>query len=94
MSVRGEFGRTVGDAINCLQASGIDAARALATRLERARGLAAEDLEAAARGVLDDWETSAREVLGADDSPGNELRDASERMIAISRIILGERGRG
>ena len=92
MSVRGEFGRAVGDAIVCLREAETDPARALAARLEQAQSLTVADLEGAARAVLDDWEASAPTVVGQEAPAESRLRDASERMIAIARIVLGEGG--
>jgi hypothetical protein len=64
----------------------------LAARLEQAQSLTVADLEGAARAVLDDWEASAPSVAGQEAPGESRLRDASERMIAIARIVLGERG--
>ena len=89
MSVRGEVGRTLTDTIACPRELEDAAAEALRAQLERAVGLAAQDLEAAARAVLRDWEASALDSVAGDGAAGSRLRDASERMVAISRIILG-----
>lgn len=89
MSVRGEFVRSVGDAISCLSESDDASAGALAAQLEGALGLAPDDLEAAARALLEHWEGSSPDGLAHSDPTAARLADASERMLAIARLILG-----
>lgn len=89
MSVRGEFARTVGEAADCLSESRESEARRLVERLLRARELAKRDLEAAARALLSEWESRPTEALALPAATEARLGEASERMLAIARIILG-----
>jgi hypothetical protein len=86
MSVRGEFARTLAETAACLCESDESAARGLAARLEQTRELARNDLEAAARALLADWQATS---LALPAPAQARLAEASERMLAIARVILG-----
>jgi len=83
VSVRGEFVRIAGDAIARLQALDSAPARALASDLEQARDAAVHDLSGAAGRVLALLDGSAFGSLA------RELDDDGERLLAISKVILG-----
>lgn len=89
MSVRGEFVRIVGDAIALLRSEGSEPAEALAVDLERARDDASDDLCGAAARVIELWEAGASRVVGGGAQGRVGLEDAGERVLAVSRIILG-----
>lgn len=89
MSVRGEFVRTVEDAVACLRECEAAPARALGAKLEKALSLAREDLEGAARTLLAGWEGFESDALSLAPPARVRLEDASERMLAISKLILG-----
>jgi hypothetical protein len=89
MSVRGEFARTVAETVACLAESREAQARQLAAQLEQARLLARDDLQAAARSLLDGWEAATPGAFALPSSTEVRLGEASERMLAIARIILG-----
>ncbi len=85
--MRSEFDRILGDAIACLRA-GSDAAQALAVDLQKARAAASEDLPVAAARALELWDgRSLDDLVAADARPA--LDDAAERMIAVSKVVLG-----
>jgi hypothetical protein len=89
MSVRGEFVRIVGDAVDRLREVETERAEGLASDLERVRHDASEDLSAAAARALELWSDALpARLAGGSDSEG-PLADVGERMTAISRIILG-----
>ncbi|MGH0032751.1 MAG: hypothetical protein ACQGVC_23405 [Myxococcota bacterium] len=88
MSVKGEFQRLVGDAAASLR-GGPDGADALADRLEQARRRAPDDLAGAAEQLLALWDEAKAERLDLPDERRAKLDDAAERMLAVSRIILG-----
>jgi hypothetical protein len=89
MSVRGEFARSVAEAAACLSESRESDARRLVERLQRARELAQQDLEAAARALISEWESRPPDALALPAATEARLDEASERMLAIARIILG-----
>jgi hypothetical protein len=89
MSVRGEFARAVGDALACLSESDEASARALAAQIEGALGLAREDLEAAAGALIAHWAGSRPDDFALSPLTAGRLAEASERMLAIARVILG-----
>ena len=89
MSVKGEFLRIVGDGIACLRGVGTDPAEVLAADLERAREAASEDLPTAASRVVDLWSDGAPAILGAGSAARDQLEDVGERMLAVSKVILG-----
>lgn len=88
MSVRGEFVRLVEDAADALR-DGPPDADALADALLGARDEAAQDLPGAAARVLEVWGDGGADRLDLDPGTRAQLEDAAERMLAVSRIILG-----
>jgi hypothetical protein len=89
VSVKGEFLRIVSDGIACLRGVGTDPAEVLAADLERAREAASEDLLGAASRVVELWTQTASASLGAGSTARDQLEDAGERMLAVSKVILG-----
>lgn len=80
--------RLAGDAAEALR-SGPEAVGALADALLRARELASEDLNAAAADVLELWPDGSAERLELPPDARERFDEASERLLAVSRIILG-----
>jgi hypothetical protein len=89
MSVLGEFRRASGEAVACLNDSGQGAAQRLALELEGASAARGEDLSDAATRVLGIVERAQPAQLAADDGVRARLEDATERLLALCRIILG-----
>ena len=88
MSVKGEFLRLSGDAAASLR-DGSEAAEALADELERIRKAATQDLAAGANDLLELWRDDPGASLQLPAVARDRFGDASERLLAVARIILG-----
>lgn len=80
--------RLAGDAADALR-GGPEAAGPLADALLRARELASDDLDAAAARVLELWPDGSAGELELSRDAREQLDEAAERLLAVSRIILG-----
>ncbi len=76
------------EAIACLREIDSDPAAALARNLEPSRDAASDDLSGAASRVLELWDGRPAPTLRAGVAI-NRLEDAGERLVAVSRLILG-----
>jgi hypothetical protein len=88
VSVRSEFVRLVGEAERALRAGSVEANR-LADSLRDARERADGDLPGAAARVLALCGDGAADRIPLSDAARERLDAAAERMLAVSRIILG-----